>query len=235
MLYPERARFDKAAVFSIFKAAPVVHVAFMSDDGLPRIEEKPDGEVFAYLHGAAAGRFFKTNEDSRSLCLTATCIDGLVFAATPMRHSAQYRTVMLHGVSFPFDPSYDNDVEAEKVNALKLMTNTISCEGRWENTRLPPTKPEMTATGIIRVRVEGASAKIHQPQEITLDNMDSVPEVLDRVWTGIIPLRMVPQDPIASKYNKAPMPEHIANFAENWKERSYGGPAPVGKEASFGN
>jgi hypothetical protein len=33
-------------------------------------------------------------------------------------------------------------------------------ENRWENSRIPPTKTEMTSTQILRVKIVDASAKI---------------------------------------------------------------------------
>ncbi|KAI5475446.1 hypothetical protein MNV49_001367 [Pseudohyphozyma bogoriensis] len=236
--HPERGTFDKAKVFSIFRAATVVHASFVSPDGLPQcipmvgaIEEKPDGEVFVYFHGSSAGRFSKMNEPGNPMCITATVVDGLVMAVTSFNHSAQYRTAILHGTVYPFDESYDDDIEAEKLHALALMTDGATCETRWDNTRLPPTSAELTATGVVRVRIEGAAAKINAPQQPGVDKIDDNPETLNKVWTGVIPLRTVAMPPVPSDRNTIEMPEHIKNFAANFEKRVYGGAAPVNQAA----
>lgn len=41
-----------------------------------------------------------------------------------------------------------------------LITNAV-CPDRWEHSRVPPTAAELKATGIIRLRIESASAKIN--------------------------------------------------------------------------
>lgn len=94
------------------------------------------------------------------MCITATLVDGFILSLTPYSHDVQYRTAIIHGSTFPFSAAYDGDQAAAKLHALELITNAV-CPGRWENSRVPPTEAEMKATGVLRVRIESASAKVN--------------------------------------------------------------------------
>jgi len=57
--HKERARYDVDTVGAIVKEAKVAHLAFVDDVGRPQCvpmlaawEERDDGDVFLYLHGA---------------------------------------------------------------------------------------------------------------------------------------------------------------------------------------
>ncbi|KAA8565921.1 hypothetical protein EYC84_009732 [Monilinia fructicola] len=101
-----------------------------------------------YLHGYVSSRLMRmgksaseggTGEDGEGLPMTvaASCLDGLVLALTPNSHSYNYRSAILQGYG-----QIVEDVD-EKLWAMKKITNTVIHE-RWENTRVPPTKTEMT-------------------------------------------------------------------------------------------
>lgn len=72
-------------------ACPVLHVAFVDDDGLPQcipmvgaLETKADGETFVYLHGSSVARFIKAGrEGGTPMCITATLVDGFILSLTP--------------------------------------------------------------------------------------------------------------------------------------------------------
>ncbi|SCV66915.1 BQ2448_5561 [Microbotryum intermedium] len=223
--YAKRGHYDKRLIFAIFRAVPVVHVAFVDRDGLPQcvpmvgaIEETEDGEVFVYLHGSSVTRIMKNNGDGEPLCINATLVDAFVMSLTPFHHSVRYRSAVLHGTTFPFSPSYDGDVEAAKVHALHVTTNAI-CSQRWENTRSPPTDAEMKATGVIRFRVESASAKVNEtgPNDEAKDLNDE--ELVAKTWTGILPFKMVAGDPQPSSYNCKEVPTHIRDFQAEFEAK----------------
>jgi hypothetical protein len=43
--------------------------------------------------------------------------------------------------------------------AMEKITNSVVAD-RWDNTRVPPNKTEMTSTQILKVRIVSASAKV---------------------------------------------------------------------------
>ena len=68
---------------------------------------------------------------------------------------------------------------------MHRVTNNL-VPSRWEHTRLP-SKTELTSTGILRVDVHSASAKIHGggPSDERKDLRDE--SVTGSVWTGVVP------------------------------------------------
>jgi nitroimidazol reductase NimA-like FMN-containing flavoprotein (pyridoxamine 5'-phosphate oxidase superfamily) len=106
----------------------------------------PVGEALdLYLHGYISSRLMKlggtspSEEEGLPLTIAATHLDGLVLALTPNHHSYNYRSAILHGFATPVVE------EKEKLWAMERITNGVLDE-RWENTRVPPTKVEMTST-----------------------------------------------------------------------------------------
>lgn len=203
--------YDYGTIHSIVDSTPVLHVAFnpiTSDseeqDSFPAILpmlgctgslENPsldlaEGPRHLYLHGYISSRLMKlptsTDTDGSSgnpgvpVCVAATMMDGIVLAMTPFNHSCDYRSAVVHG--------FANAVtdEAEKFYAMELITNNLVSD-RWSNTRIPPTKTEMQSTGIMRIEITSASAKIHtgppNDERKDLKNQD----MKRTVWTGVIP------------------------------------------------
>src|SRR5438270_7848318 len=80
-------------------------------------------------------------------------VDGLVLTLTPYSHNYNYRSSILHGTATLLDPLND---PSEKLFAMQLITNHVF-PSRWTDSRTPPTKTELTSTGIIRVDITSAS------------------------------------------------------------------------------
>ncbi|KAK4700668.1 uncharacterized protein P7C70_g5572, partial [Phenoliferia sp. Uapishka_3] len=254
--YKHRAAYDRKTIYSIARAAPVLHVAFICDEGLPQcipmvgaLEEIEDGEAFVYLHGSSVSRFIKSNDGGSQMCITATLVDGYILSLTPYSHDVfpiPSNLLLLvdkvANLQLLFAESYDGDTEAAKLNALKLITNAV-CPDRWENSRVPPTAAELKSTGVLRVRIESASAKINSGG--SSDNATDMAneDLKARVWTGVLyafsiflgttfdlrnllfpssPIRTVTLSPQPSEYNQlvgAKVPEHVTNFGAVFAER----------------
>jgi len=153
-----------------------------------------------YLHGYVSSRLMKlgTNPDSSGegfpLTMAATHVDGLVLALTPNNHSYNYRSTILHGYATPV-----TEVD-EKLWAMERITNNV-VEDRWANSRVPPTKTEMTSTQILRVSVVDASAKV-RAGPTSDDRADMKNEELRaKVWTGVVPTWTKLGTPIPSPDN----------------------------------
>lgn len=88
--------------------------------------------------------------------------------------------MVIHGYAQPVED------KEEKLYALKLLTNGIF-PGRWEASRTPPADSEVNATGVMKVKVEAAAAKIRRgpPKEERRDVESN--EVVEAVWTGVVP------------------------------------------------
>ena len=182
---PKRASYDVAVVEAILAEGLYCHVGF-SVDGQPyviptiyaRIEDR------LYIHGSAASRMLRTIGGRMPVCVTVTLLDGLVLARSTFHHSMNYRSVVILGEAAEVtDPD-------EKMTALKAIVDHVMV-GRWEDVR-QPSPQELKATSVIRVPPAEVSAKIR-----TGPPVDDAEDYLLDCWAGEVPLRLVPQPPVA--------------------------------------
>lgn len=154
-----------------------------------------------YLHGYISSRLMKlgttspTEEEGLPVTIAATHLDGLVLALTPNHHSYNYRSAILHGWATPV-----NDPD-EKIWAMEEITNSVVAD-RWNNTRLPPTKTEMTSTQILKVSIVDASAKIRAggPSDDRADMKND--ELRSKTWIGVVPTWTAFGTPVPSPENR---------------------------------
>lgn len=157
------------------------------------------------------------NDGNLKVCVCATKVDGLVLSLTPNSHSMNYRSSVIFGTA-----SLVTDLD-EKLYAMKLITDGV-LKGRYEKTRVPPDGAEMSSTQILRVSVESASAKVRAGEPGDYEKDLKQEKLLDRVWTGVIPMYTAYGEPQPSKYNRVKeVPEYIANYVKDTgdAERGY--------------
>ncbi|RMD41970.1 hypothetical protein DV735_g3160, partial [Chaetothyriales sp. CBS 134920] len=127
-------------------------------------------------------------------------------ALTPNHHSCNYRSVVAFGhATLVEDPD-------ERLYAMELITNNLVPE-RWANTRYP-SAAELKATGIIRIEVDSASAKIRTGTtgEARSDLQDE--EMKSRVWAGVVPVHTVYGEPVPAPTNTFKgVPAYITDWA----------------------
>jgi nitroimidazol reductase NimA-like FMN-containing flavoprotein (pyridoxamine 5'-phosphate oxidase superfamily) len=179
---PERARYDREAVHSILDEGFICHVAFVIDGqpyalptGYARIGER------LYLHGSTGSRLGL--RPGMDVCVTVTLLDGIVLARSVFHHSFQYRSVMVLGrTELVTDP-------AEKDAALSALVEHFM-PGRSADARAG-SRQELAATAVLAVPLEEVSAKVR-----TGDPKDDDEDYALPVWAGILPLAIVPGDPV---------------------------------------
>ncbi|KAI0178710.1 hypothetical protein GGR52DRAFT_588573 [Hypoxylon sp. FL1284] len=237
--YDSRASYALETIHNIVNTCPVVHVSFTVPDSpfpavLPMIGqmgsfERPSadtGDVLElYLHGYVSSRIVNmsrkasgssSGEDSSSsaaeeeglpVCVAATHIDGLVLSLTPNTHSYNYRSAVLFGYATPVTDA------AEKLYAMELITDSV-VRDRYRHTRTPPSAAEMQSTGLLRVRVAAGSAKLRAdaPSDDRADLADE--PLLDRVWTGVVPLRYTFDEPVPGPYNRL---DHVPKYLDEFR------------------
>jgi len=217
---PNRASYDKITINNIVAEAKVAHLAWTDEStGLPQCVpmlaalEDVDGDLYAYFHGYPAARFIKSlNEHGTRVAATFTLIDGYVLALAHFHHSMNYRSAVLHGSIMPFgvfahEKGKEDTLKAEK---MKLVVEAI-VPGRWDNAR-QPNDAELKGTGLLRMLVESASAKIRvgMPGDDKEDLEDKL--LTGKVWTGVVPIRREVGTPEPTKECKLEVPEHIRNL-----------------------
>ncbi|TKA22796.1 hypothetical protein B0A50_07898 [Salinomyces thailandicus] len=217
----KRTKYDAAQVHAIVNATPILHVSFNSPPKGPSEPQFPtilpmlgnigqyekDDHPSLYLHGSSVARLFSmTSHGSLPLCVCATLFDGYVLSLTPFHNSCNYRSAVCFGqAALVQDPE-------EVTFALHLITNS-SIPARWENSRVPPTKAELTSTGVLKMEIETASAKTRTggPNDERSDLRN--PEVVGKTWIGVVPSYQVLGEPVGTQHNQV---KQTPEYLEDW-------------------
>jgi nitroimidazol reductase NimA-like FMN-containing flavoprotein (pyridoxamine 5'-phosphate oxidase superfamily) len=199
---PNRAAYDRAVVEAILDEAFFCHVGFVVD-GQPYVIPTIHARVgdCVYIHGSAASRMLRSVREGIPVCVTVTILDGLVFARSAFHHSMNYRSVVILGTATEVvDPD-------EKNEALKAIVEHVAPK-RWDDVRWPNVQ-ELKATSVLRLPLEEVSAKIRTGPPIDDEEDYQVP-----CWAGELPLRLVPQKPIADpKLNPSTLlPQYVREY-----------------------
>lgn len=125
----------------------------------------------------------RTLKSGIDVCVTVTLLDGLVLARSAFHHSMNYRSVVVFGTAIEID-------EADaKLAALRALSEHM-IPGRWDDVR-PPTDQELKATTVLSLPLEEVSAKVR-----TGPPLDDEEDYSLDVWAGVLPLKLVAEEPI---------------------------------------
>ena len=175
--YPERARYERAALDPILDAGLLCHVGFVFEGSpvvIPTLYWRDANHL--YGHGSTASRMVRAVPGSK-VCITVTHLDGLVLTRSAFHHSVNYRSAVLFGCAESIEDA------KERLAQLEQMTETLF-PGRWAQLR-PVKHRELGATRVLRLRIGEFSVKARSgpPQEDARD-MDWP------AWAGVIPLSL---------------------------------------------
>jgi hypothetical protein len=183
----ERGSYDRAESYAVIDEALYCHVAVLAGGhpiALPTAHARVGDQL--YLHGARSNRMFGLLAEGGEACLTFTLIDGLVFAYSAFSHSMNYRCVVVLGRGREV-----TELE-EKQQALAALIEHMA-PGRMAEIRAPNPQ-ELAATLVVAIPLAEASLKRREGPP--LDKPDEPrPE---GTWAGVLPVRSVAGDPIAS-------------------------------------
>ncbi|KAL8938404.1 MAG: hypothetical protein Q9216_003921 [Gyalolechia sp. 2 TL-2023] len=243
--YRGRGIYDFQTVNTIVDETPLVHVSFSppAEEGEtpfpvilpmlgctssypnPPLEDKSESRI-VYLHGSISARMMRLAKaadagvDSESVgnlpssdqgipvCIAATQLDGIVLALNPFNHSCNYRSAVIFGHAYLVTD------EAERSHAMQLITNNL-VPSRWENSRVPLTSSELKSTGILRVEIQSASAKVRTGTtgEDRKDLKDE--EMRKGVWAGVVPAYLKLGSPVEAPTN---LREGVPGYLKEWVE-----------------
>ena len=183
---PDRASYDAAAVYAVLDATPFCHVATVRAGRpvvLPMVHARVDDTLV--LHGSLAAGLFRDMRRASPVCVTATLLDGLVLARSARNHSANYRSVTVHGEACDVtDPD-------EKMIGMWALVEHLA-PGRWDQLRKPE-PAELRDTALWRVRIAEASVKARSGPPV-----EPAEDVSWPVWAGQIPACLVFGPPVAA-------------------------------------
>jgi nitroimidazol reductase NimA-like FMN-containing flavoprotein (pyridoxamine 5'-phosphate oxidase superfamily) len=202
---PQRGVYDRAVIESILDEAFVCQIGFVLD-GQPYVI--PTNYVRVgdrlFLHGSTASRMFRALAGGAPLCLSVMLLDGLVLAPSATGHSINYRSVVVLGKAEVIEDAQ------EKFEAMRAFVERV-IPGRWESVR-PPSEQELKGTMVLAVPLVEVSAKVR-----TGPPVDEEKEYGREVWTGVLPLQLTPQEPVADPRGKAAIP--VPGYVRNYRRR----------------
>lgn len=184
---PQRAAYDRDAIYAILDSSVLCHIGFQAHGQtfvIPTAYGRKDDSLF--LHGSAASRMLTNLAEGAPLCVTVSHLDGFVLAKSAFHHSLNYRSAVLFGTAFVLED------EAEKTEGLRIFMEHAT-PGRWDATR-PPTSQELKGTAVLRFNIEEASAKIRTGPPIEDEADADLP-----VWSGVLPIEYARGAPVAAK------------------------------------
>jgi len=200
---PKRGSHERETINQILDEGFICHVGFVIEGqpfviptGYARVGDK------LILHGSQASRMLRALETGIDACVTVTLIDALVLARSAFHHSMNYRSVVIFGRATLIDE------REEKLAALFALSEHM-IPGRWQEVR-QPSEAELQQTTVLSLPIEEASAKIR-----TGPPLDDEEDYAMDVWAGVIPLRLVADEPI----NDPRLPEdiQIPGYAREYK------------------
>jgi len=203
----ERMHYDEALVHGVLDEAYVCHLGFVVD-GEPRVLPTLHVRVgdTIYLHGSTGSRPLReARAEGLPVCVTVTLVDGLVLARSQFHHSANYRSVIAHGVARLVT---DN---AERDRALAALVDKVGVgPGRSTDTRTPTAK-EWAQTAVLALPLTEVSAKMRGHSVVDDDEDLDLPH-----WAGIVPLRIVRGEPQPAPGVRAPVPDYLRGARSPW-------------------
>ncbi|MBE1487988.1 bifunctional pyridoxamine 5'-phosphate oxidase family protein/GNAT family N-acetyltransferase [Plantactinospora soyae] len=210
----DRARTDyrRDAAHELLDSAYHCHLGF-AVDGEPRVLPTLHvriGETL-YLHGSTGSRplLAARSEAGLAVCVAITHLDGLVYARSQFHHSANYRSVVVHG------SAHLVTAEAEKAAVLTALVEKVG-RGRSGASR-PPNRRELAETAVLALPLREVSVRTRtggvreEPADLALP-----------YWAGVLPLRMVTGRPEPDTGVTAPLPDHLLPALSPWHT-----PAPM--------
>ena len=144
------------------------------------------------------------------VCVTVTLIDGLVLARSAFHHSMNYRSVVVFGRARVIEG------REEKMSALTVLSEHM-IPGRWEEVR-EPNERELQLTTVLAIPLTEASVKVRTGPPVDDEEDYDLP-----VWAGVVPLRMVANEPIADPRlaPNIPSPRYAIDYdrALHWEQK----------------
>jgi uncharacterized protein len=201
----QRSVSDRQAMYEILDSSILCHIGYV-EAGQPYV--LPYGYVRdgdrILLHGSSGARFMRALANGAPTCVTVTKLDGLVVARTTFDSSMNYRSVVILGTATEISGPEKNEI-------LEKLSDGL-LPGRTEEVR-KSTNKELAATTLLALSLEEASVKIRS------GNPEDDEGEGTGVWSGVIPIRLVADEPIPSDEESIslPIPESVKAFIANPK------------------
>ncbi|MEV6968998.1 bifunctional pyridoxamine 5'-phosphate oxidase family protein/GNAT family N-acetyltransferase [Hamadaea sp. NPDC051192] len=203
----DRMSYSREEAHTILDEAWFCTLSFVHDGeprALPTLFVRVDDVV--YVHFSTGGRVaLGGRADDLRVCLSVTHLDGLVLARSQFHHSANYRSLVAHGVAVTVtDP-------AERDLAFTALTEKVGA-GRAAATR-PPNAKEAAQTAVLRLALDEVSVRAR------IGGVNEEEEDLGLPhWAGVLPMRTVVGPARRDQGVTAPLPDYLRTVPSAWHE-----------------
>lgn len=195
---------DRQQMYEILDSAILCHIGYQENNQpfvLPYAYVRDGDRIL--LHGSSGARFMRALAKGAPCCITVTILDGMVVARTTFDSSMNYRSVVILGQA--------TEITGDEKNQLLEKLSDGLLPGRTKEVR-SSTKKELAATTLLSVSLTEASVKVR----------DGMPDDEEGpgtgVWAGVVPLRLVAEQPIPDEESKElPIPESVRAYIQNPK------------------
>jgi len=203
--YRDRMSYDREAVHAILDEAYDCSVAFVVDGEprlLPTLHVRVGDTLF--LHGSSGGRMgLSARSEGVRVSVSVTILDGIVYARSQTNHSANYRSVIVHGTALPVI-----DTEA-KLAAMRALADKVGA-GRAADSR-PPSRQELAATAVLALPLAEVAAKSRGHGVVDDDADRSLPH-----WAGVLPVSRTFGPPQTDVGVTAAPPSYLPGGGSPW-------------------
>ena len=200
-----RMHYERNTAHAILDEAYDCSVAFVVDGEprvLPTLHVRIDDTL--YLHASSGGRLgLQGRGDGVPVAVSVTLLDGIVYGRSQFHHSANYRSVVMHGKARPVVD------EAEKHAAMRALVERVGT-GRSAESR-PPTARELATTTVLALPLVEVSVRsrsggvVDDPDDLALPH-----------WAGVLPLRRVAGPPEPDAGVNTPPPAYLPGPTSPW-------------------
>lgn len=171
---------------AILDEALICHVGFIADSRpqvLPMFFVRIGSTVFFHASIDAYMAKLAAMDSGLEIALEVSIVDALVLGRAEATHSANYRSVVAHGIA-----TLVEDASSRKQVLAALMEKLLP--GRTGTVR-PPTESELLPTAVIALPLGQVSAKIRtgppadEPEDLALE-----------CWAGLVPVTEIRGTPV---------------------------------------
>lgn len=200
-----RMHYERDAAHAILDEAYDCSVAFVIDGEprvLPTLHVRVDDTL--YLHASTGGRLGLTaRSDGVRVAVSVTLLDGIVYARSQFDHSANYRSLVAHGLARPVT------ADDEKRAAMTALVEKVGV-GRAADSR-PPTTRELATTVVLALPLTEVSVRVRAGGVVDDPEDKTLPH-----WAGVLPIRRVAGPPETDAGVTAPPPAYLPGSTSPW-------------------
>jgi nitroimidazol reductase NimA-like FMN-containing flavoprotein (pyridoxamine 5'-phosphate oxidase superfamily) len=196
---------DRDEMYAILDSTILCHVGYV-ENGQPFVLPYAftrDGDRIL-IHGSSGARFMRELAKGVPTCVTVTKLDGMVVARTTFDSSMNYRSVVILGAA--------EEITGPEKNELLEKVSDGLLPGRVSEVRTSTAK-ELAATTLLSLSLEEASVKVRTGMPEDGEGSGT------GVWSGVIPVRLVADEPIPGDEESASLevPPSVIAYVKNPK------------------